>query len=246
MTKFTALVTGGTGGLGTAICHALAQQGHRVIANYLPNLETQAQNWQQQQQASGFNIQIAAADVTNPDQCQTMARNIIKESGGVDILINNAGITKDGRFRNLSLLDWQTVINTNLNSVFNVSQPFIESMCERQFGRIVNIASVVGQRGNYGQSNYAAAKAGLHGFSMSLAQELGSYGITVNTLSPGFINTEIIKTIPNEVKSKLIAATPVGTIGKPEDIARAVVFLCDENSTYITGINLPVNGGLYM
>jgi len=246
MLQRTALITGGIGGLGTAMCRALAQQGHRVIANYLPSLEAQALQWQQQQQAAGFDIQLAAADVTDLEQCLDMAQSIIKEHGGIDILINNAGITRDGRFSSLPVLDWQAVINANLNSAFNVSQPFIAGMCERQFGRIVNIASVVGQRGNYGQSNYAAAKAGLHGFSMSLAQELGSFGITVNTVSPGFINTEIIKTVPDKVKTKLIAATPVGKIGEPEDIAKAVVFLCDENSAYITGINLPVNGGLYM
>jgi len=241
----TVLVTGGIGGLGSAIATALASD-HRVVANYLPSLEAQAKQWQAQQAEQGFTIDIAAADVSDASSCEQMARLLIESHGGIDILINNAGITRDATLRNMQTADWQAVLDTNLSSLFHVTQPLLNTMIANGFGRIVNISSVNAQRGQFGQTNYSAAKAGVHGFTKALAQEVAAKGITVNTISPGFIDTDMVAAIPDEQREQIIAGIPIGRVGKPHDIARTVAFLVAEDADYITGAELSVNGGIFM
>ncbi|MEM7209438.1 MAG: acetoacetyl-CoA reductase [Pseudomonadota bacterium] len=237
-----ALVTGGTGGLGTAICRALADMRLDVVANYHPDYVAQAKEWQAKQADEGYSFALFAADVSDLEQCRGMASDI----GAIDCLVNNAGITRDSRFQKMLPEHWQAVIDTNLNSAFNVTQPFLDGMIDRGYGRIVNISSLSGQTGNFGQTNYAAAKAGVHGFTMSLSREVASKGITVNSVSPGFIGTEMVRAMPLDVLDKVSAMVPVGRLGEPHEIGRTVAFLCDEQSGYITGADISVNGGLYM
>ncbi len=239
-----ALVTGGTGGIGTALCQKMAQLGHKVATNYRDL--ARAQEWQVQQKALGFDFVIAHGDVAHGDQAEAMVRQVEKELGHVDILINNAGITRDSTFHRMSALQWQEVINTNLNSCFNVTRPLIDSMRTRKWGRIIQIASINGQKGQYGQANYAASKAGMHGFTISLAQENAKFGITVNTVSPGYVATEMVMAVPEEVRAKIEAQIPTGRLGRPDEIAYAVGFLVDEQAAWITGANLSINGGHYM
>ncbi len=239
-----ALVTGGTGGIGTALCQKMAQLGHKVATNYRDL--ARAQEWQVQQKALGFDFAIAHGDVAYVDQAEAMVRQVEKELGQIDILINNAGITRDSTFHRMSALQWQEVINTNLNSCFNVTKPLIDSMRTRKWGRIIQIASINGQKGQYGQANYAASKAGMHGFTISLAQENAKFGITVNTVSPGYVATEMVMAVPEEVRAKIEAQIPTGRLGRPDEIAYAVGFLVDEQAAWITGANLSINGGHYM
>lgn len=241
-----ALVTGGTSGLGAAICSQLAADGYQVAANYLPELQAQALDWQQDFKKLGYTCTLAPADVSNETDCLQMAQNLIEQFGRVDVLVNNAGITRDATIKKMTSEQWQAVINTNLSSLFNVCKPLIESMQQHRFGRIVNISSVNAQRGQFGQTNYSAAKAGVHGFTKALAQETARYGITVNTVSPGFINTSMVAAIPDDLRNEIINSIPVGRVGEPEDIARAVRFLIDDNASYITGSELSVNGGIFM
>jgi len=240
--KRKALVTGGTGGLGTAICQALADTGFYVTANYHPDYAAQASQWQAMQAEAGYSFSLVAADVCHLEQCRTMAHEV----EAIDCLVNNAGITRDARFQRMLPEHWQAVIETNLTSLFNVTHALLDGMIERAYGRIVNVSSLSGQTGNFGQTNYAAAKAGVHGFTMSLAREVAAQGVTVNSVSPGFIGTEMVRAMPLDVLEKVTAAVPVGRLGKPQEIGRAVAFLCDEQSGYITGANISVNGGLYM
>ena len=246
MSKRIALVSGGIGGLGTATCQALADAGHTVIANYLPSLEDDAAAWQQHQAASGYEFGIVAADVTDYESCSAMICDIEARFGPVDILVNNAGITRDGVFKKMSSENWHAVINTNLNSMFNVTKQVFAGMLERGYGRLINISSLNGQKGQFGQANYAAAKAGVHGLTMSLAQEGARNGVTANTISPGYIGTEMVMEIPEDVRKKITAQIPVGRLGKPEEIGRVVAFLADEQSAFITGADFSINGGQYM
>ena len=244
MTQRTALVTGGTGGLGTAIIANLAKQGHRVATNYRDQAKADA--WQKKMADQGVEVCMVQGDVTDPDACAAMVREIEKQCGPVDILINNAGITRDTTFHRMDYQQWTDVVNTNLNACFNVTRPVIEGMRTRKWGRIVQISSINGQKGQYGQANYAAAKAGMHGFSISLAQENAKFGITVNTVSPGYVGTDMVMAVPEEVREKIVAQIPVGRLGKPEEIAHAVAFFTGEESSWITGANLAINGGHYM
>ncbi len=244
MTSRVALVTGGTGGIGTAICEKLASRGHKVITNY--RNENKARDWQQQMKARGHVIDIVAGDVGDPASAAEMGKQIAAKHGGVDILVNNAGITRDTTFHRMSAEQWQEVITTNLNSCFNVTRQFIEGMRERKWGRIVQISSINGQKGQYGQANYAAAKAGMHGFTISLAQENAKLGITVNTVSPGYVATDMVMAVPEEVRAKIVAQIPVGRLGNPDEIAYAVDFLAADEAAWITGMNLAINGGHYM
>ncbi|MEM7291867.1 MAG: acetoacetyl-CoA reductase [Pseudomonadota bacterium] len=241
-----ALVTGGTGGLGTAICHSLHQTGYRVVANYHPEFADQAQQWLLEQNAAGFEPDVVGADVSDENSCLTMAQALLQAHGAIDCIVNNAGITRDARFEKMRVDQWQAVIATNLNSLYYVTHPLIDAMIERQFGRIINISSLSGQTGNFGQTNYSAAKAGVHGFSMALAREVARHGITVNSVSPGFIGTDMVMAMPEEVREQVAAKIPVGRLGTPEEIGRTVAFLADEDSSYITGTDLTVNGGLFM
>ena len=238
------LVTGGTGGIGSAIVKRLARMGHRVATNYRD--EAKARKWQEQARAEGLEILIVPGDVANPESAAAMVDAVRSALGPVDILVNNAGITRDTTFHRMSALQWQEVINTNLNSCFNVTRPVIDGMRERKWGRIIQISSINGQKGQYGQANYAASKAGMHGFTISLAQENARFGITVNTVSPGYIATDMVMAVPEEVRAKIVVNIPTGRLGTPEEIAYAVSFFMPDEAAWITGANLSVNGGHYM
>ena len=244
MESRVALVTGGTGGIGSAIVKRLARMGHRVATNYRD--EAKARKWQEQARAEGLEILIVPGDVANPESAAAMVDAVRSALGPVDILVNNAGITRDTTFHRMSALQWQEVINTNLNSCFNVTRPVIEGMRERKWGRIIQISSINGQKGQYGQANYAASKAGMHGFTISLAQENARFGITVNTVSPGYIATDMVMAVPEEVRAKIVVNIPTGRLGTPEEIAYAVSFFMPDEAAWITGANLSVNGGHYM
>ena len=244
MTSRVALVTGGTGGIGTAIVKRLAAMGHRVATNY--RNEEKARAWQQKMQAEGVDVTIVKGDVTSPAEAEAMVREVEARLGPIDILVNNAGITRDGTFHRMKADQWMDVINTNLNSCFNVTRPVIEGMRERKWGRIIQISSINGLKGQYGQANYAASKAGMHGFTISLARENARNGITVNTISPGYIATDMVMAVPEEVRAKIVADIPTGRLGTPEEIAYGVGFLADEQAGWITGSNLDINGGHHM
>ena len=244
MTQRTALVTGGTGGIGTAIVRYLAKQGHKVVTNYRD--EAKAEAWRKSMAQDGLEVTLVPGDVADPVSCENMINAIHHKVGPVDILVNNAGITRDTTFHKMTYQQWMDVVNTNLNACFNVTRPIIEDMRSRKWGRIVQISSINGQKGQYGQANYAAAKAGMHGFTISLAQENARFGITVNTVSPGYVATDMVMAVPEEVREKIVAQIPVGRLGKPEEIAHAVAFFTTEDASWITGANLAINGGHYM
>ena len=247
MTRRVALVTGGVGGIGTAICTRLAKDGHFVVANYaIPGTETR---WQQSMAAAGLNgssSSLAFGDVTDFDAMGEMVRGIEREHGKVDILVNCAGITRDATFRRMTPDQWRAVMSTNLDSVFNVTRHVIDAMIEAGWGRVINISSVNAIRGQFGQCNYAAAKAGILGFTKSLAQEVVKKGVTVNAISPGYVQTEMVMAIREDVRQKIVAEIPAGRLAMPEEVADAVAFLASDNAAYITGTNLSVNGGLHM
>jgi acetoacetyl-CoA reductase len=244
MESRAALVTGGTGGIGTAIVCRLARMGHRVATNYRD--EAKARAWQKRMKDEGFDVALAQGDVASPEDAERMVREVERQIGPVDILVNNAGITRDTTFHKMSAQQWDEVIRTNLGSVFNVTRPVIEGMRDRKWGRIIQISSINGQKGQYGQANYAAAKAGMHGFTISLAQENARLGITVNTVSPGYIATDMVMAVPEEVRNKIVAQIPTGRLGTPDEIAYAVSFFVPDEAGWITGANLSANGGQYM
>ena len=246
MTRRIALVTGGTGGIGTAICNSLNASGYTVVANYFPPEQAQAEEWLAEQRKENEHFHIAAADVSDFDSCADMIKNIEADLGPVDALVNCAGITRDKTLKRMTPDQWNAVIATNLNSAFNVTQPVFNGMLERGFGRIINISSVNGQRGQFGQANYSAAKAGLHGFTMAVAQEGAAKGVTVNTVSPGYIETAMTSAMPEEVLKSIVATVPMGRMGTPEEIADTVSWLAEEKTAYVTGANIPVNGGLFI
>lgn len=242
----TALVTGGLGGLGEAIARTLHNAGYRVLVSDLPD-EHRAAQWLAHQKEQGYHFDFYAADVADFDSVQAMAEQIKGDGHVVDILINNAGITRDATLRKLDKPNWDAVLRTNLDSVFNVTKPFLDGMLERGWGRIVNISSVNGSKGQFGQSNYASAKAGIYGFTKSLALEVARKGITVNSISPGYLATQMVEAIPPEILEKqIIASIPVGKLGKPEDVAALVAFVVSDAGAYMTGSNLAINGGLHM
>lgn len=246
MTQRIALVTGGTGGIGTAVCRELAKRDCRVVAGYLPDLRHHAEEWLGEQREQGFDFEIAAGDVASFESSGKLVQDIDARFGPVEILVNCAGITRDKTLRKMEAEHWRSVLTTNLDSVFNVSKHVIGGMVERGWGRIVSISSVNGQKGQFGQTNYSAAKAGIHGFTMALAQEVARKGVTVNTVSPGYIGTHMAMAIPEEIRDAIVAQIPMGRMGDPEEVAYAVGMLCDERASYITGANISVNGGLYM
>ncbi len=241
-----ALVTGGIGGIGTSICQRLAKDGMRVVANYHPMEQEQAEAWLAARQAEGLDISIAVGDVSSWDDTQRMVAEVVEKAGSVDVLVNCAGITRDKTFKRMELAQWEAVINVNLNSVFNVTRPLWDGMLERGFGRIINISSVNGQRGQFGQANYSAAKAGMHGFTMALAQEGATRGVTVNTVSPGYVETAMTLAMRDDVREGIISGIPMRRMAQPEEIAAAIAFLASDQASYITGANIPVNGGLFI
>ncbi|AKO04824.1 beta-ketoacyl-ACP reductase [Xanthomonas oryzae pv. oryzicola] len=244
MTSRVALVTGGTGGIGTAICKRLADQGHRVASNF--RSEEKARDWQQRMQAQGYDVALFRGDVASSAHARALVEEAEAALGPIEILINNAGITRDTTFHRMTAEQWHEVINTNLNSVFNVTRPVIEGMRKRGWGRVIQISSINGLKGQYGQANYAAAKAGMHGFTISLARENAAFGVTVNTVSPGYVATDMVMAVPEEVRAKIEADIPTGRLGRPEEIAYAVAFLIAEEAAWITGSNLDINGGHHM
>ncbi|KAB7764865.1 beta-ketoacyl-ACP reductase [Xanthomonas maliensis] len=244
MTSRVALVTGGTGGIGTAICKRLAEQGHRVASNF--RNEDKAREWQQRMQAQGYQVAVFRGDVGASEPARALVEEVESTLGPIEILVNNAGITRDTTFHRMTAEQWHDVINTNLNSVFNVTRPVIEGMRKRGWGRVIQISSINGLKGQYGQANYAAAKAGMHGFTISLARENAAFGVTVNTVSPGYVATDMVMAVPEEVRAKIVADIPTGRLGRPEEIAYAVAFLVAEEAAWITGSNLDINGGHHM
>jgi acetoacetyl-CoA reductase len=240
----TALVTGGTGGIGTAICSRLARSGARVVATYRD--KAKADRWQAERRAEGLAVEVVEVDVTSFDSCRAMVERVERELGPIDILVNNAGITRDTTFRKMSKEQWDGVITSNLDSLFNVTRNVVAGMLERGFGRIINISSINGSKGQFGQVNYSAAKAGIHGFTMALAQEVARKGVTVNTVSPGYIATEMVLSVPEEIRNKIIADIPIGRMGTPEEVAYAVEFLAAPEAGLCTGSNLSCNGGQHM
>jgi len=242
--KRVAVVTGGIGGLGTAICISLAQAGRRVIAVDLGASSERIAAFDAT--VAGLDIRFEPLDVTDFDACGALARKIETDEGSFDILVNAAGITRDGTLRKMDKVQWDAVLDVNLGGVFNLCRHAVEGMATRGFGRIVNISSVNGQTGQFGQTNYSAAKAGMHGFTMALAREVARKGVTVNSVSPGYCETALVMAIPDEIRAGIMAQVPVGRLGKPEEIARTVEFLSADDAGFITGANIPVNGGLFM
>lgn len=242
--KHIALVTGATGGLGTHICKRLADDGYTVCANY--RNKEKADIWSDKMTADGYHFHMYQADVSDYDAVGAMAEAIRNDLGTIDILVNNAGITKDGAFKKMSHENWAAVIGANLTSVFNCCRHVINPMLDQSYGRIINISSVNGQRAQFGQVNYAAAKAGMHGITKTLAIETASKGITVNTISPGYVATDMVMAVAPEVRDKIIEGIPVGRMGGTEEIAHLVSFLASPNSAFITGANYAINGGQHV
>ena len=244
MGQKVAYVTGGMGGIGTAICQRLHKDGFRVIAGCGPTRDHA--KWIAEQAAAGYTFHASVGNVGDWDSTVAAFTKTKAEHGSVDVLVNNAGITKDRMFLKMTREDWDAVIETNLNSMFNVTKQVVADMVEKGWGRIVNISSVNGEKGQAGQTNYSAAKAGMHGFTMALAQEMASKGVTVNTVSPGYIGTDMVKSIREDVLSKIVATIPVKRLGQPSEIASIIAWLASEEGGYSTGADFSVNGGLHM
>lgn len=240
-----ALVTGGTGGIGTVICQRLADDNAKVIATYIKSEKEHAENWRQERLSEGMDVDIIECDVSDFDACKNIAGKLEDIYEHIDVIVNCAGITRDAMLKKLEKENWDAVIQTNLDSVFNVTRNFIDGMIRRGYGRIVNISSVNGQKGQFGQTNYSSAKAGMIGFTRSLAVELANKGITVNCVCPGYVATSMVEAIPEHVKQSIIDQIPLGRLARAEEIADAVGFLAQRESAYITGTELGVNGGLW-
>ncbi|HLR12066.1 MAG TPA: 3-ketoacyl-ACP reductase [Burkholderiaceae bacterium] len=244
MSARIAYVTGGMGGIGTSICQRLSRDGYTVIAGCGPSRDYE--QWLDAQSALGYTFHASVGNVADWDSTEAAFAKIVDDHGPIDVLVNNAGITRDGLFRKMSHEDWRAVIDTNLNSLFNVTKQVLDGMLERGWGRIINISSVNGQKGQFGQTNYSTAKAGIHGFTMALAQEVANKGVTVNTVSPGYIGTDMVKAIRPDVLEKIVATIPVKRLGTPEEIASIVAWLASEDSGFSTGADFSLNGGLHM
>ena len=245
MTQRVALVTGAMGGLGTAICQELTKAGHKVVASYHPQFDNK-EEWLNEMAAAGFNDFVCVAgDVSSWDDCVKMVAEAEASAGPVDILVNNAGITRDRMFAKMERDGWDAVIGTNLTSLFNMTKQVSAKMAERGWGRIINISSVNGLKGQAGQTNYSAAKAGVIGFSKALAAELASKGVTVNAICPGYVATKMVMAIKPEVLQTIVDGVPMKRLGKPEEMGAACVYLASENAGFMTGATLNINGGLY-
>ena len=241
-----ALVTGGMGGLGEAICIKLAALGYKVVTTHSPN-NSKVGEWLQSMNNMGYGFKAYPCDVADFESAKACVEQVTKEVGPVDVLVNNAGITRDMTFKKMNKADWDAVISTNLDSVFNMTKQVMEGMAERKWGRVINVSSVNGQKGAFGQTNYAAAKAGMHGFTKALALEVARNGVTVNTISPGYIGTKMVMAIPQEIlDSKILPQIPVSRLGKPEEIAGLVAYLASDEAAFVTGANISINGGQHM
>ena len=241
-----AIVTGGIGGLGTEICRQLAQAGRQVIAVDLPARGERLHAFQHELADLNGAVRFEPVDVSQFESCVSLVERVQQQHGSIDVLVNAAGITRDTSLRKMTPQQWHELMRVNLDGVFNMCRNVVEGMSERGFGRIVNLSSVNGQTGQFGQTNYSAAKAGVHGFGMALARETARKGVTVNTVSPGYCDTALVAAVPQEIRAQIISDIPVGRLGSPGDIARAVTFLTADDAGYITGANLPVNGGYFM
>jgi len=244
MAQRIAYVTGGMGGIGTSICQRLSKGGFKVIAGCGPN-SPRKDRWIGEQKALGYEFIASEGNVSDWESTKAAFEKVRAEVGRVDVLVNNAGITRDSVFRKMTPEDWKAVIDTNLNSLFNVTKQVIEGMIDNGWGRIINISSVNGQKGQFGQTNYSTAKAGLHGFTMALAQEVASKGVTVNTVSPGYIATDIVKAIREDVLEKIIGAIPVKRLGTPDEIASICAWIASEDGAFSTGADFSLNGGIH-
>ena len=244
MSKKVAYVTGGMGGIGTAICQRLHKDGFTVVAGCGPSRNFK--KWLDEQAALGYSFHASVGNVAEWESTVEAFKEVKAQHGPVSVLVNNAGITRDGMFRKMTRDDWSAVISTNLDSLFNVTKQVIDEMTDAGWGRIINISSVNGEKGQFGQTNYSAAKAGMHGFTMALAQEVASKGVTVNTVSPGYIGTEMVRAIRQDVLDKIVATIPVKRLGTPEDIASMVSWVASDESGFATGADFSVNGGLHM
>ncbi|MBF0141912.1 MAG: acetoacetyl-CoA reductase [Magnetococcales bacterium] len=246
MGQRVALVTGGVGGIGTEIVHTLAKAGYKTGSTYASFEANKIDGWQKPLKAEGLDVQLFEADVSDFASCEKMAKAVEEKMGPVDILVNCAGITRDSTLKKMPVENWNLVIQVNLNSVFNVTRQFFPGMLDRNWGRIINIASMNGQKGMFGQSNYAATKGGMHGFTMSIAQEGARNAVTANCISPGYTATEMMLAIPEKVMEGIKKGIPMQRLAEPREIAAAVKFLASDDAAYITGVNLDVNGGMWM
>lgn len=240
-----ALVTGGIGGIGSEICRKLSESGYKVVATTFNKEIEKADDWVASQKEDGFDMSVEEADVTDFDACAAMVKHVEETAGPINVLVNCAGITRDTFLKNMDKSKWDAVLTTNLDGVFNMTKNVLDFMLTRSYGRIINISSVNGQRGQFGQTNYSAAKAGMHGFTMALAQEVARKGITVNSISPGYIGTSMVMAIDEEIRDELVSQIPMQRLGTPTEVANTVGFLASNDADYITGANIPVNGGLF-
>ena len=241
-----ALVTGGMGGLGEAICFKLAALGYKVVTTYSPG-NPKVDAWKKSTAEMGYDFAAYPCDVSNYESAEACVKKVEAEVGKIDVLVNNAGITRDMTFKKMDKPNWDAVMKTNLDSVFNMTKPVCDGMVERGWGRIINVSSVNGQKGAFGQTNYSAAKAGMHGFTKALALEVARKGVTVNTISPGYIGTKMVMDIPSEVlETKIIPQIPMGRLGKPEEVAGLVAYLSSDEAAFVTGANIAINGGQHM
>jgi len=240
------LVTGGMGGLGETISTKMADAGYKVAVTYSPGNRRHDQ-WLADMRAQGYEFTAVECDVADVDSCAKAAAEVQARLGPVDVLVNNAGITRDMTFKKMAKVDWDAVLDTNLDSVFNMSKPIVDGMVERGWGRVINVSSVNGSKGAFGQTNYSAAKAGMHGFTKALALEVARKGVTVNTISPGYIGTKMVTAIPKDIlDSKILPQIPVGRLGKPEEVAGLIIYLASEEAAFVTGANIAINGGQHM
>ena len=244
--KKLAVVTGGMGGLGESITTKMADAGYRVVVTYSPS-NTKWKPWLEEMKGGGYDVAAYPVDVADFDDCAAKCAQIEKDCGQIDILVNNAGITRDMTFKKMTKADWDAVMRTNLDSCFNMSKQVVDGMVERNWGRVINVSSVNGQKGAFGQTNYSAAKAGIHGFTKALALEVAKKGVTINTISPGYIGTKMVTAIPKEIlDSKILPQIPLGRLGKPDEVAGLIIYLCSQEAAFVTGANISINGGQHM
>jgi acetoacetyl-CoA reductase len=241
-----AVVTGGMGGLGETISTKMAEAGYRVVVTYSPS-NTKFRSWLEDMKGRGHSFAAFPVDVVDYDDCARICSRIVSEVGPIDILVNNAGITRDMTFKKMTKTDWDAVMRTNLDSCFNMTKQVMDGMVDRAWGRVINVSSVNGQKGAFGQTNYSAAKAGIHGFTKALALEVARKGVTINTISPGYIGTKMVTAIPKEIlDSKILPQIPIGRLGKPDEVAGLIIYLCSEEAAFVTGANISINGGQHM
>ncbi|HWI34975.1 MAG TPA: acetoacetyl-CoA reductase [Burkholderiales bacterium] len=241
-----AVVTGGMGGLGETISTKMVDAGYRVVVTYSPS-NTKFKSWLEEMKGRGYQFAAFPVDVADYESCARQSSIIQSEVGAIDILVNNAGITRDMTFKKMTKNDWDAVMRTNLDSCFNMTKQVMDGMVDRGWGRVINVSSVNGQKGAFGQTNYSAAKAGIHGFTKALALEVARKGVTVNTISPGYIGTKMVTAIPKEIlDTKILPQIPVSRLGKPEEVAGLIIYLCSEEAAFVTGANISINGGQHM